>query len=191
MYALALTFHVAGQLNGKPRDGCASQRCSWLLSTVDKSADLQNESQVHVVHLASQENSVRSGHPAHKPRWKQRACHGMLEGWKQQRHLSMHQTVLLWWGVQSWKLPMFRLCVVSVLPPALRLHRQTSGLGPCLLTGRAEVKCTPHRNQTAVAVGSLLRGRKQSDSRISRKMPACSIVTCAGLLWILRFIHLD
>ena len=74
MYALTLTFRVSGQLNGKPGDGRASQRCSWLLSAVDKSADLQNESQVHVVHLASQENRVRSGHPAHKPRWKQRAA---------------------------------------------------------------------------------------------------------------------
>ena len=73
---------------------------------------------------------------------------------------------------------------------AMIFQRQTSSLGTCLLTGRAEVKYTWHRikGKKIVAVVIMLR-RGIAVSRISRKMPACGIVTCAGLFSILKFVH--
>ena len=53
---------------------------------------------------------------------------------------------------------------------------------------RSEGPFATHQRQTVVAVVIMLR-RRHSVSCISKKMLVCSLVTCAGLLLILRFFH--
>ena len=52
----------------------------------------------------------------------------------------------------------------------------------------SKVHLASHQRQKVVAVVIMLR-RGIAVSRISRKMPACGIVTCAGLFSILKFVH--
>ena len=51
-----------------------------------------------------------------------------------------------------------------------------------------KVHLASHQRQKVVAVVIMLR-RGIAVSRVSRKMPACSIVTCARLFSILKFVH--
>ena len=73
---------------------------------------------------------------------------------------------------------------------AMIFQRQRSSLGdmPVDWQSGSKVHLASHQRQNVVAVVIMLR-RGIAVSRVSRKMPACSIVTCAGLFSILKFVH--
>ena len=70
---------------------------------------------------------------------------------------------------------------------AMIFQRQRSSLGTCLLTGRAEVKYASKAN--SCCSGHHAQKRNCRLPHFQEDATACSIVTCAGLFSILKFVH--